>query len=233
MSDQTDDKYFIFETPILSRLSLSVRKMMFARFLDFVQPTRDMRVLDLGVTSNRAHPGSNFFEQLYPYKDRITCAGITDASHLEAHYPGVRFVRVTPGEDLPFADGEFDAVFSNAVVEHTGSRAQQRRFVHEICRVGKRFFVTTPNRGFPIEMHTGLPFVHYLRAPWHRAVLARLGFTSFAKERNLNLLGPRSLRSLFPVTCRVCVGRIRPAAFLFLASNLIAYGTSRAEPGRS
>ena len=39
------------------------------------------------------------------------------------------------GRELPFADGAFDLGFSNAVVEHVGGRDEQRRFVHELCRV--------------------------------------------------------------------------------------------------
>ncbi len=67
------------------------------------------------------------------------------------------------GRDLPFGDAEFDVGFSNAVVEHVaGGREGQRQFVHELCRVAQRVFVTTPNRRFPLEVHTLLPFVHWL-----------------------------------------------------------------------
>ena len=66
------------------------------------------------------------------------------------------------GRDLPFADGAFDLGFSNAVVEHVGGREEQRRFVHELCRVAKRVFVTTPNRFFPLEVHSLVPFAHWL-----------------------------------------------------------------------
>ena len=66
---------------------------------------------------------------------------------------------------MPFADGEFDIVFSNAVIEHVGGREQQRRFVEESLRVARRAFVTTPNRWFPVEVHTRLPLVHWLPGP--------------------------------------------------------------------
>jgi SAM-dependent methyltransferase len=55
---------------------------------------------------------------------------------------------------LPFADGEFDIVFSNAVIEHVGDRERQRQLVSEALRVGRRIFITTPNCRFPIEVHT-------------------------------------------------------------------------------
>lgn len=207
--------------PLASRLSMQVRKRMFARFMEVMQPTEKMTVLDLGVTSDTHNSESNFFEQLYPWKHRLICAGTEGAHHLEVHFPGLRFVRVTPGEPLPFADGEFDIVFSNAVVEHTGNRAAQAAFIRELLRVGRRFFATTPNRWFPMEMHTCLPLLHYLPMSLHRRLLRILGHTWYAREENLNLLDKAALLRLFPTSCPVQVQRVR----LFgMTSNLIAHG---------
>ena len=47
-------------------------------------------------------------------------------------------------------DGTFDVVFSNAVIEHVGGEEEQLRFVAEALRVGRRAFITTPNRLFPV-----------------------------------------------------------------------------------
>ena len=57
---------------------------------------------------------------------------------------------------------------------------------------------TGENRWFPLELHTFLPVLHWLPRRWHRRLLARLGMTFWAEEANLNLLGARDLRSLFP-----------------------------------
>jgi hypothetical protein len=100
------------------------------------------------------------------------------------------------GRELPFADGEFDLGFSNAVVEHVaGGREGQRSFVHELCRVSRRVFVTTPNRWFPLEVHTLLPFVHWLPA----AARGRL----LPFDDVLDPLGPRDFAALFPYSVRV------------------------------
>jgi hypothetical protein len=72
--------------------------------------------------------------------------------------------------------------------------------VAEALRVARRAFVTTPNRWFPIEVHTLLPLVHWLPEPMaHRAYdLVR---KPWAKENHL--LGPSDLRGLFPGDVRV------------------------------
>ena len=86
------------------------------------------------------------------------------------------------------------------MIEHVGPRDAQRRFVDEALRVARRAFVTTPNRWFPLEVHTRLPLVHWLpdRAA-HRAYdLAR---KPWAKENHL--LGPGELARLFPQEVRI------------------------------
>jgi SAM-dependent methyltransferase len=101
---------------------------------------------------------------------------------------------------LPFRDGEFDIVFSNAVIEHVGDRDRQRQFVHEALRVGRRSFITTPNRRFPVEVHTRLPVVH-----WLPDRLAHASYDALHKDwaKEINLLSSGSLRSLFPGRVRI------------------------------
>jgi hypothetical protein len=77
------------------------------------------------------------------------------------------------GRALPFADGAFDIVFSNSVIEHVGDTASQRRFASEVTRVGRGFWVQTPNRRFPVEQHLLTPFVHWLPRAWQRWVVPR------------------------------------------------------------
>jgi hypothetical protein len=76
------------------------------------------------------------------------------------------------GRCLPFRDRAFDLVMSNAVVEHVGGRDDAARFVEESRRVARFAAIhTTPNRWFPIETHTKLPFVQWLPRAWHSRLL--------------------------------------------------------------
>lgn len=182
---------------VASRVSLRSRERKLRLFLDLMGAGPQSSVVDVGVTNAPFGGGStdNFFEAMYPWPERITGVGHTELDAFEAAFPQVRAVRAD-GRDLPFADGEFDLGFSNAVVEHVaGGREGQRRFVHELCRVSKRVFVTTPNRWFPLEVHTLRPFVHWLPSgPRERLV---------PFEDVLDPLGPKAFRSLFPYDVRV------------------------------
>lgn len=208
--------------PFASRLSLAVRRRMFGIFMDALRPGPQTRVLDVGVTSDDTQRESNYFEQLYPYPQNITCVGTEDGSHLPLRYPGLVYQRVRAGDPLPFEDATFDVVFSNAVLEHVGSRTAQAAFLRELCRVGNAFFVTTPDRRFPVEHHTGLPFLHYLPAGLFRAVLRRTRYHYWAAESNLNILTRRDLERLFPPEASVQVRSVRLAG---LPSNLVAFGS--------
>jgi SAM-dependent methyltransferase len=185
-------------------ISLRSRRRKLALFLEEIAPTAETTVLDVGVDDLGFgdDPGCgtiNFFEEHYPWPERVTALGLSPGERFRTQFPRVRYVQ-GDALALPFADGEFDVVYSNAVVEHVGRREQQRQFVAEALRVARRAFVTTPNRWFPVEVHTLLPFVHWLPEPAaHRAYdLAR---KPWAKENHL--LGPGDLRDLFPADVRV------------------------------
>jgi hypothetical protein len=182
---------------VASRVSMRSRRHKLDLLLELLQPGPETTVVDVGVTDAPFGAGStdNFFEALYPWPDRITAVGHTELDRFAAAFPRVRAVRAD-GRALPFADGEFDVGFSNAVVEHiAGGRPGQRRFVHELCRVSNRVFVTTPNRWFPLEVHTLLPVVHWL-PPAPRGRLLRF-------EDVLDPLGPKDFSTLFPYSVQI------------------------------
>ena len=61
-----------------------------------------------------------------------------------------------------FEDDSFDLVFSNSVIEHLYTWENQQKMASEIIRVGKKHFIQTPNRTFPVEAHYAIPFAQYI-----------------------------------------------------------------------
>jgi Methyltransferase domain len=184
-------------------VSLRSRRHRFHLFMELVQPTAETTIVDVGVSDSPFGEGEgqelthNFFEAMYPWPERITAVGVEPFRHFHEAFPQIRTVQAD-GRDLPFSDAEFDVGFSNAVVEHLAHRASQEAFVRELCRVSRRVFVATPNRWFPVDPHTLLPFVHWL--PRRERVLAAVGSD---ETGDLRPLGPRELRSLFPYAVRI------------------------------
>jgi SAM-dependent methyltransferase len=191
-------------------------------------PTATTSVLDVGVTSDIRQQESNFFERFYPHPTQITAVGTEDGSHLTGQYLGLRYQSVEPGNSLPFSTNQFDIVFSNAVLEHTGCQSSQAAFLKEVCRVGKRFFVTTPNRWFPVEHHTGLPFLHFLPCAGYRAILAKTSYRYWADEAHLNMLSGDELRRMLPAGVR---GQVESVRLFGFPSNLIALGDCQGVTG--
>ena len=197
---------------LAARASLRNRRHKLALFLETMRPGPATRVVDVGVgdTGFGTEPGvassHNFFEALYPWPERITAVSDVPLPNFAQEFPLVECVTAS-GTELPFEDDAFDVAFSNAVVEHVGGRADQRRFVAELCRVAPRVFLSTPNRRFPVETHTLLPLLHWLPRPAADRAFAALGRDNWERVR---LLSKRELVGLFPATVetRVVESRI-------------------------
>lgn len=152
----------------------------------------------------------------------MTALSNEDAQWLEKAYPGLEFV-LGDGRNMPFEDNSFDLVFSNAVIEHVGSLQQQERFLLESVRVArKHIFLTTPNRWYPIELHTLLPFVHFLPKQVHRKILRLLGHDFLAGEENLNLMDIASIKRLLHKN-GIYNYTIETISFFGLPSNICVY----------
>lgn len=187
-----------FLRKLLSHFSIKVREKQYVIFLKKVRPNKEMRILDVGVTPNEILIDSNFFEQIYPYKTKLTTISVEECPNITKKYPGVRFKKIRPYSKFPFPNKYFDIVVSWATLEHAGSRKQQKLFLSEIVRVGKRVFITTPNRSFPFEFHSTLFLVHWLPHKYFRIVCRCLGMGFWGERKNLNLLNRRDLNKIIP-----------------------------------
>ncbi len=176
------------------RVSSYNRDRKWRTFLEWAAPTAAASILDVGVSDEEYSPVDNYLEKHYPHPARVTVLSIEHPARFIERYPETKVVRYG-GESFPFKDDVFDLCWSNAVLEHVGARDAQVRFVREIHRVARAALLTTPNRWFPVEVHTRLPFLHYLPKPLFDAILVRIG-KSFATGSYMNLLSLGALKSI-------------------------------------
>jgi ubiquinone/menaquinone biosynthesis C-methylase UbiE len=133
---------------------------------------------------------------------------LLNVSATKVTLPKFKSVTGDAREMKEFRDNEFDIVFSNSVIEHVGSIDQQRLMARECTRIGKRLFLQTPNRFFPIEPHFLLPFMQFaplwlnifLMRHFNAGWYARLTDREKAHEllNSVRLLSMSDLQKLFP-----------------------------------
>ena len=126
-----------------------------------------------------------------------------------------------------FADKSFDVVFSNSVIEHVGSYDDQRQMAFEVMRIGKRYFVQTPNKRFPMEPHFLFPYFQYLPVEMRAQLVNRFDMGWYKKipdmgsarreVESIQLLTRRGLMNLFPGAA------IYVERFAGLAKSFVAY----------
>jgi SAM-dependent methyltransferase len=162
-----------------------------AKLDQFYSRYKGGKVLDVGVSGRDWSDMENVFLKNFsgPASD-YTALGIEDLSELSRRYPDRRFVQY-PGGRFPFEDGEFEWVYSNAVIEHVGDRAAQVAFLNEMLRVARNVFFTTPNKWFPLESHTNVVLLHFFPGLFYRWCAKR---SLYWTPETLNLLGPGDLR---------------------------------------
>jgi len=202
-----------------NELSLQTRRVIFEIFMRECAPTPNSRVADFGVSGHRSHPVHYFFEQMFPHRSNLTAIARASegAGWLRDQFPGLTFLEADLRE-IPLPNQYFDCGLCNAVVEHAGPREQQVALVREVCRVSRCVMFTTPNKRFPIELHTLLPLLHWLPDRTYRRILRRIGLDHFAELENLSLLDIKDFRSLFPSSRR---NQMTSVGLPFLSTNLI------------
>lgn len=177
------------------RLSERNRQKKFKLFLTLLSPKKDDTVLDVGVNDEEYSESDNYLEKHYPFPEQITAVSQESLDHFKKRYPHIRAL-IANGQSLPFHDNEFSVSHSNAVIEHVGTRINQLAFLKELFRVGQKGFLTTPNKYFPVEVHTRVPFLHILLPKsFFDMFLKKIG-KEWAVGQYMHLLSIRDIRSL-------------------------------------
>jgi hypothetical protein len=141
-------------------------------------------------------------------------------------YPNIKVLKGDACDLSIYKDHSFDIAFSNSLIEHLYTKERQQKMASETMRVGKYFFVQTPNRYFPIEPHFKFPFFQFL--PKFLQIFLQTRTTlinGFKYDRTyaenivneIRLLSKKELIELFP-NCSVYVEE-----FLGLPKSFVAY----------
>jgi SAM-dependent methyltransferase len=170
-------------------IALRARRRRHAEFLARAGVDRATRILDVGC-------GSAGLRARAPELD------ITGVDLAPRPGYGGPLVVADATDRLPFADGEFDLVYANSVIEHIPP-ALRARFAAECRRVGRGWYVQTPAASFPIEPHSLLPAAHWLPTGLRRAYW-RLGAAGHWED--VRLLPRRELEALFGPAIRERLG---------------------------
>jgi len=174
------------------RTTSRLRQRRYQLFLDLCHVRPEEKILDVGAGGGNALERFNTTNPIVA----VDLAPKANGSYLEA--PNVT-VAVADGTALPYGDGEFPVIFSNSVIEHVPKELQPR-FAAEVGRVGRRYFVQTPNRYFPIEPHYQLPLFQFL--PRNAQQWLNRHFTLGWREKgfweDVQLLSARDMKRLFP-----------------------------------
>lgn len=197
------------------------RMVIFSRLIHDLDPP--VRVLDVGGTE------AYWLAVGIPGEIRIVLLNRASES-VRPVTPGVEAVSGDARDLSQFSDRQFDVVFSNSVIEHVGSFVDQKAMAREVQRVGRTFFVQTPNRYFPIEPHFLLPGFQFLplgvqawlHSKWNLGWMRRAEGYQAARRavQRLRLLDRSELQELFP-SASIYVER-----FAGIPKSYIAHGRS-------
>jgi hypothetical protein len=184
--------------PLVVRYSIRNRNRKAALIADWMTAHGCQTVLFVGSSgTENITPNENIVELELARRFEVVMA--VNLTPRTTPYP----FQVADGRDMPFPDQWVDFALANAIIEHVGDEADQRRFVNEQTRVARCWVITTPNRWFPIESHTEAVFRH-----WSPSWRAR-------QKRFTRLLSRKEFVALLPKGAEV-IGRPWSATFMAL-----------------
>ncbi len=190
-----------------SRLAHKQRERLLAAFADWLEEGGGGSVLQVGMRGRMPDRPLSFG----PAARGPAIACVLDGGMAERG----RYARADGGP-LLYADGEFDWVYGENLLEHAGSFERQFELLKELNRVAKKgVFLSVANRRHPLDMESLLPLLHWLPTGlWRRLAGGAAGSRRLLSAREL-----KHLVSLLPGQPRSDLGHIRlfgPKAVFFL-----------------
>lgn len=185
-------------------------------FLARLKPHPGDRILDLG-----GEDGTHI-AQVLPFRDGVVVADISaEALERASDVYGFEILLLDESGRIPEPDRSFDIVFCSSVIEHVtvdkediekystndafarAALERQQMLAQEVLRVGKAYFVQTPNKYFLIESHSWLPGLIVFLPRRAQIRLLRLMNRWWPKKTDpdWHLLTYGKMRQLFPDAC--------------------------------
>ena len=152
---------------VLDLQSRRLKGLKIERLLGLEPGNEAVRLLEVGT-------GAGGIAHYFATHPRLRCeVDAVDVHDNRQVTEGYRFHRVS-GTRLPFADGHFDVVLTNHVIEHVGDEDAQRRHLaelHRVLRPGGMGYLAVPNRWMLVEPHYQLAFLSWLPRSWRSPYL--------------------------------------------------------------
>lgn len=209
----------------MASIAYKFRKKRMSEFEKFYKSISDSAggsILDLGGTFD-------FWKTLEfngLNTENITLLNL-EKQQIPKEYPNILSVVGDATNLKEYGDHQFDLVFSNSVIEHVGDFRAQKRMAREVVRVGKHYYLQTPNRYFPLEPHYLIPFFQFfplklkafLIRHWRIGHKPRASSNADALKiaKSVRLLSKNELKKLFPNA------KINEERFGLLTKSFILY----------
>jgi ubiquinone/menaquinone biosynthesis C-methylase UbiE len=218
-----EKKNYWKKIPILEKLFQKVlfsnRRKILKIFDTVITVKKKDLVLDVG-TSPLDIKSENIFLKKFKKHKKLTCLSNQDLKLIKKKFINFSYV-IGDARKMKFKDNSFDVVHSNATIEHVGTNQMQLKFISECLRVSRQFvFITTPNKYFPVDFHTKIPFLHWLLHSIFNFILKLLGDNFFRHKTNLNLISFKKI-SAYCKKLKITNYKIIFHYFLFFKSNII------------
>jgi hypothetical protein len=191
-------------------------------FFKNFKPTQTLQILDVG--------GTDYFwkSSQVPNIPGVTITLLNLQSEKTSH-PNIKSLIGDATSMGEFSDKQFDLVFSNSVIEHLYTYENQVSMANEIQRVGKRYFIQTPNKYFPIEAHYAIPMAQYMPKDLLFFFLTKTRLSRMTRWKpqdaqqyldEIRLLDEREMKLLFP-GCSILKERTAGMTKSLTAHNLL------------
>lgn len=213
---------FIFDNTNPSSLASKWRMKRFRFFLsELSKLKKPIKILDIG--------GTQKFWEMMDFVNQVDVEiYLMNLEHQKIRHNNFISIKADATNLSEFESDSFDLVFSNSVIEHLYTFENQVKMADEIQRVGRNYFIQTPNCYFPIEPHFTFPFFQFLPRSLKIQLVSTLKLGHKAidhkdkqmieqKIDEIRLLSIRNMKDLFP-NCKIYLDR-----FLGFNKSIVAY----------